>query len=386
VTVDLHLQPDDLAKCVQCSLCLPHCPTFRVTGDETMSPRGRIALMRAVQTSGAPLTEEVADAFTTCVQCRGCETACPSGVPYGRLIDGTREAMADQAPTTSAWQGLLLAPLAHPRILRGFSTLLALGQRAGLVPRRLGLPRLPLRRPALRASGADVALFTGCVMDAWSRETHLAAQRVLEAMGFGVEPTGDAAPCCGALHAHLGQRDTARRLARQVIASLPGDAPVLVDSAGCGAALKEYGGLLGTEEAARFARRVYDIQEWVAAHLDRLPAVPPLDLRVAIQDPCHLRHVQRAHHSTRSVLRPLVRELVEIDDDGLCCGAGGAYAVLNPRLATAIRSRKLGFIESARADVVASANPGCSMHLAAAGVATRHPMELVDAALRRTPV
>src|SRR5205085_9464620 len=149
VTVDLHLQPDDLAKCVQCSLCLPHCPTFRVTGDETMSPRGRIALMRAVQNSGAPLTAEVADAFTTCVQCRGCETACPSGVPYGRLIDGTREAMADLAPTTSAWQGLVLAPLAHPRLLRGCSTLLALGQRAGLVPRRLALPRLPLRRPAL---------------------------------------------------------------------------------------------------------------------------------------------------------------------------------------------------------------------------------------------
>lgn len=195
-----------------------------------------------------------------------------------------------------------------------------------------------------------------------------------------------AAPCCGALHTHLGQRDPARRLARQVIASLPGDAPVLVDSAGCGAALKEYGGLLRTEDAARFARRVYDIQEWVAAHLDRLPAVPPLDLRVAIQDPCHLRHVQRVHDATRSVLRPLVRELVEIDDDGLCCGAGGAYAVFNPGLATAIRSRKLGFIESARADVVASANPGCSMHLAAAGVETRHPMELVDAAIRRTPV
>ena len=384
MTVDLHLQPEDLAKCVGCSLCLPHCPTFRVTGDETMSPRGRIALMRAVQSSGAPLTAEVADAFTTCVQCRGCETACPSGVPFGRLIEGTREAMADLAPTTSAWKRLALAPLAHPRLLRGGSTLVALAQRAGLVPRRLGLPRLPLRRPALQASGNDVALFTGCVMDAWSRDTHLSGQRVLEAMGFGVEPTGDAAPCCGALHAHVGRRDLAQRRARQVIASLPGDAPVLVDAAGCGAALKEYGNLLGTAESARFARRVYDIQEWVAAHLDRLPKVAPLDLRVAIQDPCHLRHVQRVHHATRIVLRPLVRELVEVDDDGLCCGAGGAYALFNPEMATAIRSRKLSFIESARADVVASANPGCSMHLTAAGVVTRHPMELVDAALGRT--
>jgi glycolate oxidase iron-sulfur subunit len=381
VTVKLHVDPDDLATCVQCGLCLPHCPTFRVTGDESRSPRGRIALMRAVEHDGAPLTDEVADAFTTCVQCRGCETACPSGVPYGRLIEGVRESLAEESPVASRVHQAALAPLSRPRALRAGSTALAVAQRVHLVPKRFGLPRLPLRRPSLEASGDDVVLFTGCVMDAWSRSTHLAGQTVLEAMGFGVAPSGDAAPCCGALHTHAGLVDQARDRARQVMAALPGDAPIAVDSAGCGAALKEYGHLLGTDEAARFAERVFDIQELVAAHVERLPVVEPLDLRVAVQDPCHLRHVQRVHEATRTVLRPVVRELVELGDEGLCCGAGGAFSVLQPELATDIRARKIGFIDAVQPDVVASANPGCAMHLAAGGVPTRHPMELVADAL-----
>ena len=145
--------------------------------------------------------------------------------------------------------------------------------------------------------------------------------------------------------------------------------------------MKDYGHLLGTDDAAAFSARVFDISEFLADHLDALPDVEPLDLRVAVQDPCHLRHVQRVHEATRTVLAPFVDELVELDDDGLCCGAGGAYSVLQPELAGQIRDRKVAAIDRVHPDVVASANPGCSMHLANAGVETIHPMTLVDRAI-----
>lgn len=381
--MDLRLDSDDLNKCVQCGLCLPFCPTYRVTGDESRSPRGRIALMRHVQNDGAPITSEVLESFASCVQCRGCEPACPSSVPYGHLMERTRQTLASSGRITPWWQRVGLAALTRPRLLRAGSSALGLVQRLRLVPGRFALPdQLPIRRQSLTPSGDDVHLFTGCVMDAWQRQVHQAGQAVLEAAGFGVAPTGDAAPCCGALHTHAGLGDQARRLAETVMATLDGDRPILVDSAGCGAALKEYGHLLGTPEADRFSRRVYDIQEWLADHVERLPPVSsPLDMTVAIQDPCHLSNVQRVHQATRVVLQPYVKDLIELDDDGLCCGAGGAYSVLEPDLAGQIRSRKLAAIERAGADVIASANPGCSLHLQGVGVTTAHPMELIARAL-----
>jgi glycolate oxidase iron-sulfur subunit len=150
--------------------------------------------------------------------------------------------------------------------------------------------------------------------------------------------------------------------------------------------MKEYGRLLGTDEARAFSARVFDVAEWLAPRLERLPPVEPLAVRAAVQDPCHLRHAQRAHLATRTLLAPFVRELVELDDEGLCCGAGGAYAVLERRQARAIRDRKVASIARAAPDVVASANPGCSMHLAAAGVPTEHPMTLVARALAASVV
>jgi glycolate oxidase iron-sulfur subunit len=384
--VDLKLDPDDLNTCVQCGLCLPFCPTFRVSGDESLSPRGRISLLREVQDRDAPITPEVLDSFQTCVQCRGCEPACPSAVPYGHLMERARETLAASGHITPRWQRLALGALGRPRLLRLGSSSLAVAQRLRLVPLRLGLPsRLPIRRLAHRVSGDDVYLFTGCVMDAWQRDVHLAGQRVLEAAGFGVVPTGDLAPCCGALHSHAGLAEAARRLASTMMRELDPDRPILVDSAGCGAAMKDYGHLLGTVEGARFAQRVYDIQEWLAYHRDWLPAATPLDRRVAVQDPCHLRHVQRVHEATRTVLAPYVAELVELDDEGLCCGAGGAYSMLEPELAGEIRERKVAAIDRASVDVVASANPGCSLHLRAAGVPTLHPMELVAEAIGGDP-
>ena len=374
----LHLNDDELASCVSCGLCLPHCPTYRVTGEESASPRGRIAAMRAVQWGGAPMDESFTTFMDLCVQCRACEPACPSSVPFGHLMEGARETLVERTRYQPWWRRAGYRVLGRHRLLLVLSTLLALVQRVGLVPKRLGLPRLPLRRPPLQASGTDAWLYTGCVMDAWMRPTHAAAVRVMEATGAGVALPGVGGDCCGALSAHAGLTDHAKQLARRTMASMPGDAPVVVDSAGCGAAMKEYGRLLATPEAARFSARVRDISEWLAERADRLPAPrPATGGKVAIQDPCHLRNVQRAHQHVRTVLAPYM-DLVELDDDGLCCGAGGAYAAAHPDMAAAIRDRKVEAIARSGAAVVASANPGCAMHLAAAGVTVRHPVQLLD--------
>jgi glycolate oxidase iron-sulfur subunit len=296
-----------------------------------------------------------------------------------------RETLAGERRIAPWWQRIAFVPLGRPRLLRVLTLLLAVVQRFVPLPKRFGLPRrLPLRQRPLEPSGTDVYLFTGCVMDAWQREVHAAAKRVLEAAGFGVMPTGATAPCCGALHAHAGLAPMARDLAQQVVDHLDDTTPILVDSAGCGAAMKDYGHLLGTDEARAFAARVFDIHEWLAQHVDRLPDAAPLELSVAVQDPCHLRHVQRVHGATRTLLGPYVRELVELDDEGRCCGAGGAFAVLQPEMAQDVRAQKVEAIGRAAAQVVASANPGCSLHLGAAGVPAVHPIELIDRALKRS--
>ena len=391
--MNLALDDDELSACVQCGLCLPHCPTYRVTGEEAASPRGRIALMRTVQQGGAAVDDAFVSYMDACVQCRACEPACPSGVPFGRLMERTRETLAATRPTyVPRWRRLAYRLLAHHGLLIGGSKVMAVAQRARVLPRslsgRLGLPgRLPLRQPALRPSGDDVWLFTGCVMDGWERRVHASATRVVEATGVGVQfpRIRRGAGCCGALAAHAGLVGDARRMAAAVMASMPGDAPVLVDSAGCGAAMKEYGELVGTDAARAFSRRVQDVHEWLAPRLDRLPAaVRRVPGSVAVHDPCHLRNVQRVHGTVRTVLRPYVDAMVELDDEGLCCGAGGAYAALHPDMAGQIRARKLESIRRSGATIVASANPGCTLHLAAAvprGVTVRHPIELIDEAL-----
>ena len=373
----LGLDPDELASCVQCGLCLPHCPTFRVTGDELQSPRGRIAVMRRVESGEGAVDAGFLESITSCVQCRGCEPVCPSGVPFGRLVEQARQAVP--APR---WQRPAFALLGRHRTLVVVSKVTAVAQRLGLVPKRLLPYRLPLRRPALRATGTDVWLFTGCVMDAWQRDVHAAAVRVLGAAGAGVALPDPRAGCCGALHVHAGLGAPAQRLAVRTMTAFPGDAPIVVDAAGCGAALRDYGHLLGTDEAAAFSARVVDISTWLAANLDHLPpARTRIGGRVAVQDPCHLRHVQKAHGAVPAVLAPYVDEVVALDDDGLCCGAGGAYSALRPAEAAAIRDRKLASIARSGADLVASANPGCALHLAAAGVRVVHPVQLIDQAL-----
>jgi len=392
----LGLDDEALIACVACGLCLPHCPTYRVTGLEIASPRGRIAAMRAVQSGAAPIGASFEAAMEECVQCRACEAACPSGVPFGHLMQGARAALRRDHPRRHAsirpvleWLGYRVV-LPRRWLLHALTWPLLVAQRLHLVPRRFGVPRISarsVRRPLLGAAAADadVVLFTGCVMDAWQRDVHRDALRVMRAAG-GVPAVSDRhASCCGALHLHAGREDEARALARRVIAHLPRDGPIVVDSAGCGAAMKEYGELLGTHEAGAFAARVRDFSEWLAAQ-------PPLELvararTVVVQDPCHLQHVQHVADAVHEVLGRAYT-VVGTDDDGLCCGAGGSYAVLQPRLAGAIRDRKVATIRTAGGDgpvVVASANPGCAMHLGAAGLDVWHPAELLAAALPERP-
>lgn len=384
----LGLNDDLLAACVSCGLCLPHCPTYRVTEEESASPRGRITLMRAVEQGVLEPDDEFAMFMQRCVMCRGCETACPSGVQFGSLMETTRTALADAGKGAPKWMKLALRPLGHHRLLLLGSTLLGVAQRLRVLPNglaaKIGLPaRIPLRRERLHAdSGAvDAWLFTGCVMDAWQRDVHAATLRVMRATGAKVGLPGSPADCCGALHTHAGLEAEAERLARRVLRTCPGFAPIVVNSAGCGAALKEYGHLLRDEEAQEFAERVLDLHEWLEQQGDRLPA-PKTRLAglVAVQDPCHLRHVQRAHLPVRRVLSRYV-DVVDIDDDGRCCGAGGSYQVQQPELAGSIRAQKVAAIEATGAGEVASANPGCSMWLEGAGLRVRHPAQIIDEAL-----
>ena len=212
----------------------------------------------------------------------------------------------------------------------------------------------------MRPTGGDVWLFTGCVMDAWMRDTHRSTARLIELTGATFAVPDASGACCGALHVHAGLGPAARRLAERTMHSMPGEAPIIVNSAGCGAAMKDYGHLLGTDEAASFAARVLDVHQWLAERLDRLPEPARRLGPVIVQDPCHLRHVQRAHEPVRAVLSR-VADVVELDDDGLCCGAGGAYSALQPELATAVRQRKVAAIARAAArtgaTVVASRQP-----------------------------
>jgi glycolate oxidase iron-sulfur subunit len=344
--------------------------------------------MQAVQLGVMPLDATFEQYMEECVQCRGCEAACPSSVPFGRLMEGARVTLAEQRTSTrprtrriAEWLGYAVVLPRH-WLLLVVTWFLFGAQRLRLVPRRFSLPRLSARSLArrLQPTGTDAWLFPGCVMDAWQRDTHRSALRVLAAAGVGCALPGTGGDCCGALHGHAGRRAAAQRLARRVIASMPGDAPIVVDSAGCGATMKEYGELLDTPDAYAFAARVRDFSEFLA-DAGALP-VAPTHRAVVVQDPCHLRHVQRAESAVRSVLAPAY-DLLETNDDGLCCGAGGAYAALQPELAGEVRNRKVAAIRrtGGEAAVVASANPGCAMHLAAAGLDVRHPAQLLEEAL-----
>jgi len=309
------------------------------------------------------------------------------------LIEAAKKEMATQHRSAPWWQRFGLRLLRHHRLLLIGTPILAVAQRLHLIPKRAGLSTLPMRLgpPVVATSLApDVWLFTGCVMDAWQRSTHRSVAALIEAAGFSYGIPTKAGSCCGALHSHAGLTHEAQSLAKSVMTSMPGASPIIVDSAGCGAALKDYGHLLGTPEAVAFSERVFDVHEWLEPHIKSVIAthVPDGDkIDVVIQDPCHLRHVQKAHLAVRSILAP-VAHLIELDDDGLCCGAGGAYSVVEPELAGQIRDRKVRNIlakSPTAKTLVASANPGCLMYLQGAGLVVKHPVDILAEALGLVP-
>jgi len=390
----------DIVKCVACGLCLPHCPTFRVTGLETASPRGRIAAMRAVDEGRAEMDGAFATMMDECLACRACEAACPSGVPFGRMIEAARAQIEPlRPPRARGVKRLGLAfVLPRPRLIRAMGLGLGLTQALGLdrlVPARLraSSPRVSLAelaRPLPAAQGPEdgpvAALLTGCVMDVAFRPVHRATLRALAAGGYRavVPPRGG---CCGALAMHYGHPDAARRMARERIAELEGADMVVVNSAGCSAHMKAYGELLAGDpvfagRAEHLAERVRDFVE-----LDFGPAAAPLrPARIAVHDACHHLHAQRIGPSLRAMLAATGAEVVEVMDAGRCCGAAGLYSVTQPELSGELRAQKARAIAASGAQVVAVANPGCALQIeaglreAGSGVRVVHPAQLVAAA------
>lgn len=389
---------EDLNGCIQCGLCLPVCPTFRLTGQETASPRGRLTAMSAVAL-GMSVDDRFAGMMGLCLQCRACETACPSFVPFGRAMEGARAEVAAQAPGA----GRRVRRLVTTRLLRSrralrFLTLLAgAARRTGLhrlAPRALRASLTALRppprrlrpglaRPATGRSRGRAALLSGCVMDVWFPDVHEAAADLLSRAGYEVI-VPPAQTCCGALAAHDGWADEARRMAQVNRDAFREADLVVADAAGCGAHLKEYGHW--TEGGEELAAKTADITEVVAAAIadGRLPRLPEVGREVAVQDPCHLRHAQSITDQPRAVLAAAGLRPVEIDPGGQCCGAAGLYSVLEPEMSAMLGRAKADQVRVSGADTVASANPGCEIQLRTflgREVRVAHPVELYREAL-----
>jgi len=380
-----------LDACVACGLCLPHCPTFRLTGDEVASPRGRVVAMGAVATGEIPSDDVYAGMLSFCLGCRACEAACPSLIPFGLMLEGSREQLArGDSSVEGKMRRLLVGRVLNMRWMLKMATLgIALLQRfrvVGLLPKRLRSIR-GLRRQRLIASrsvqpagdgSGSIALLTGCVMNEWFPEVHEATRGVLETAGFTVDaPPGQ--QCCGALAAHEGAGDAARRMAERNVAAFSGYDIVVADAAGCSAHLKEYGEW--AEGGESVAGRTRDITEFVAELIadDKLPRSEETRGQVAVHDPCHLRHAQRIVAAPREIVRAAGYEPVEIDPDGLCCGAAGLYMVYQYETADQLGERKKSEIKATGTRLVVSANPGCEIQLRShldGDYTVLHPVEL----------
>jgi glycolate oxidase iron-sulfur subunit len=446
---------DIINTCVHCGLCLSACPTYRETGLEMASPRGRIYLMKAVDEGRIGLESEVfQEQMSLCLNCRACEAVCPSGVQYGAILEASR-AQIEQAkdagklrveadappppannlpatpPTTTPglasrplWQralrGVVFGALfKNMGLFRAFSGSMKLYQKSGAqwFARRSGMLKLlglaetetmlpPISRkfavpqgqiyPAIGEQRASVALLTGCIMSTAFAEVHEATIRVLQQNGCEVI-LPPAQGCCGALHTHGGDLDGGRELARRNIEAFSGlgvDA-IIVNAAGCGSTLKEYGHLLHEDgdwhaRGESFAHKIKDVHEFLAGLGLRQEGLGRLDVAVTYQEPCHLAHAQRISVQPRSLLQAIPGlTLREMHESSLCCGSAGVYNVTQPEMALALGARKVDNALATGAQVIATGNPGCALQLAGElrrrgeDVQVRYIVELLDESYRR---
>jgi glycolate oxidase iron-sulfur subunit len=407
---DAHRPPEQsiVDDCVHCGFCLDACPTYALWGHEPDSPRGRIvligeALAAAEQGGTAALSDETVVHLDRCLGCMACVTACPSGVRYDHLIERARpqvERHHERPRAERALRRLLFETLPHPGRMRALLPALASSRRLPLdrLPERLALlarvaPRIdvraamrtkiPERLAAVGPARGRVALLLGCVQRVFYPQVHVATMRVLAAEGFEVH--APAAPdCCGALELHAGEEAAGIDRARATIAALSGYDHVVVNAAGCGSAMKEYGFLLETEAARAFSARVRDVSELLASVAPRA-ARGPVPLQVAYHDACHLAHAQRLRAEPRALLESIPGLLLlEVGAErDLCCGSAGIYNVVQPEAAAALGERKARHLLATGAQAIAAGNPGCAaqldLHLRELGrpLPIHHPIELL---------
>ncbi len=391
------------ADCVHCGFCLPTCPTYVLWHEEMDSPRGRIHLIDARLDGTMSLSSTASVHFDRCLGCMACVSSCPSGVRYDRLIETTRAAVEEETDRTVGdrfLRWLLFRVLPYPDRMRAAVQLTPLGRFVPMPLRFLPLVEMAPRwrgghdaTPALtRPAGhplARVGLLTGCVQRAVFPEVNAATARVLAADGYEVvaPPQG----CCGALSVHAGRIEEGRRFARRLVDVFADVDLIAVNSSGCGSHLKELGWLLDDPAAAALAGKVRDIGELLGETPPRARR-HPLPLRVALQDPCHVRHAQRLPlASAASLARIPALEVVEPEEQDLCCGSAGVYNVLQPEAARELGNRKATHVLATGAAVYAAANPGCLVQVSSAlrragqPLPALHPIELVDASISGTP-
>jgi glycolate oxidase iron-sulfur subunit len=398
---DSHRPPEQelVDDCVHCGFCLESCPTYVLWAQEADSPRGRIVLIDTQLHSQEPLSSETVSHFDSCLGCMACVSACPSGVRYDRLIERVRpqlERNFARTPQERALKRLIFATLPNPRRLRTLQPALAAARRMPLdgLPDRLRnmvrlAPRAKLRRtwrhripahtPARGRQRGRVGLLLGCVQRVFYPQVHTATIGVLAAEGFEVYAPS-APDCCGALEFHSGEERAAVARAEATIsafAELPPLDRVVVNAAGCGSAMKEYGELLGTDEARSFAAQVTDVTELLAEGAPRATR-RPLDVRAVYHDACHLSHAQGVRAQPRELLRSIPDlELLEVGAEAaVCCGSAGIYNLLQPEAAAELGERKARNLLATGADVVVAANPGCSAQLDFHLRALEHPLPI----------
>ncbi len=400
-------------NCVHCGFCLQACPTYLALDDENDSPRGRIVLMKGL--ADGTLSFDDADAqlhLDRCLGCRACETACPSGVPYGQLLELTRERAAERRALPAVAR-LILFVFSRPRLLavamwkarliRASRIPALLAQLPGRVGFAMAMVASTRRSGEERSRSYDhrgtgargkVATLDGCVMEGLFAPANRATERTLEANDYSLV-RAPAQRCCGALHAHAGDAATARDLARANIAAFErsGAEFIAVNSAGCGAAMKEYAHLLSADDAWRdraraFSAKVRDVSELLAAAGPAAGGAVPV--RVAYDAPCHLLHGQRVASPPLAVLDAIPGlERAPLVDSDQCCGSAGIYNLVEPEISDLVLRPKLANIAASGASIVATGNPGCLMQMGAgllrAGSKTqlRHPVELLDASYAR---